>query len=72
MYNFKSKNTLFYMFMFLCTLSHKLAGHLDQWNFRTLTPDHSLDCQGGPVWCMASNPVSPINFAVGSDDGMVC
>ena len=54
----------------LCIFLH--AGHLDQWNLKTLKPCHSLDCQGGPVWCIVNNPVSPHTLAVGSDDGMVC
>ena len=55
-----------HLYILLCT------GHLDQWDIVSLTLSHSLDCQGGPVWCTVANPTLPHQFAVGTEDGMVC
>ena len=57
--------------LFLCDIS-LMVGHLDLWDLVSLTPTYSLDCQGGPLWCIAANPTSPHQLAVGSDNGMVC
>ena len=48
-----------------------LTGHLDLWDLRSLKPLHSLNCQGGPIWCVSENPSSPNELAVGCEDGMV-
>jgi U3 small nucleolar RNA-associated protein 4 len=48
-----------------------LSGRLDQWDLVSLKPSHSLNCEGGPVWCIAENPTLPEQLAVGSDDGVV-
>jgi U3 small nucleolar RNA-associated protein 4 len=53
-------------------LTAGFSGHLNQWDLVSLTPCHSLNCQGGPVWCIAANPTIPHQLAVGSEDGMVC
>ena len=59
------KSTMAIEFPFSC------LGHLDCWNLQSLKPSHSVDCQGGPIWCIAENPASPGHVAVGSEDGMV-
>ena len=59
------KSTMAIEFIFLW------LGHLDCWNLQSLKPSHSVDCQGGPIWCIAENPASPGHVAVGSEDGMV-
>ena len=53
------------------TLLLTLIGHLNQWDFTSLLPCHSVNCQGGPVWCIIANPKSPDQMAVGSEDGVV-
>ena len=65
------------MVLYVCvkmciTVHYVFTGHLDQWDLQSLTPRHSLNCQGGPVWCIAANPTTPHQLAVGSEDGMVC
>ena len=67
--------TVMYVYVRMCVTVHALpsfTGHLDQWDLLSLTPRHSLNCQGGPVWCIAANPTTPHQLAVGSEDGMVC